>query len=101
MEIGSIEWKAVILDGAREMRIPMDPGVADHFAVHAAELIRWGKKINLTTITDPLNVAVQHFLDSATVAPFVSPGSRMLDIGSGGGFPGIPLKIRVFWRICG
>lgn len=95
MEIGSIEWKAVILDGAQAMRIPMDPGIADCFAIHAAELIRWGKKTNLTTITRPLNVAVQHFLDSVAAAPFVSPGSRMLDIGSGGGFPGIPLKTMI------
>lgn len=95
MEIGSIEWTGAILDGAREMGIPIDPRGVDLFAVHASELIRWAKKTNLTTITDPLNIAIQHFLDSAIPAPFVSPGSRMLDIGSGGGFPGIPLKIMI------
>jgi 16S rRNA (guanine527-N7)-methyltransferase len=95
MEIGSIEWKGVILEGARQMGIPMDPGVPDLFAVHAAELIRWNRKTNLTALADPLDMAIQHFLDSAVAAPFVSPGSRMLDIGSGGGFPGIPLKVMI------
>ncbi|MGD9043956.1 MAG: 16S rRNA (guanine(527)-N(7))-methyltransferase RsmG, partial [Desulfobacterales bacterium] len=61
--------------------------------VHASELIKWNRKINLTSITRPKDIAVKHFLDSLPPVRFVQDNARMLDIGSGGGFPGIPLKI--------
>ncbi len=63
------------------------------FAVHAVELMKWNRKVNLTTITEPQDVAVKHFLDSIIPGPLIAPGAKVLDIGSGGGFPGIPLKI--------
>jgi len=93
MEIGSSEWKNIIQTGARVLGIHISPKQIDQFAVHAGELIRWTRKVNLTTITDPLEVAVNHFLDSIAPADKIPPNAAMLDIGSGGGFPGIPLKI--------
>ncbi len=57
---------------------------------HAGLLQHWNRRLNLTAITDPAGVVVQHLLDSLAVAPWVR-GGRVLDIGSGGGFPGIPL----------
>ena len=93
MEIGSREWQSFITDGARQLGIEIDAGMTAQFSVHAAELIRWNRKINLTAITHPKEIAVKHFLDSLPPAQFVRDHARMLDIGSGGGFPGIPLKI--------
>jgi 16S rRNA (guanine527-N7)-methyltransferase len=93
MELGSIKWKRLIIDGAKSMDIHLDQKNTDQFAIHAVELMRWNKKINLTAITDPLEVAVKHFLDSIAPAQIIPPRSSLLDIGSGGGFPGIPLKI--------
>lgn len=58
-----------------------------------AELLRWNEKVNLTSISDPEEVAELHVLDSLAVAPFVPGGSAVLDIGTGGGFPGVPLAI--------
>jgi len=58
-----------------------------------AELLRWNLKFNLTSISDPKEVAELHILDSLAVAPFVPTGSTVLDIGTGGGFPGLPLAI--------
>lgn len=49
--------------------------------------------MNLTSIRDPLEIAVKHFLDSLAVAPYLSPGGSLLDIGSGAGFPSLVLKI--------
>ena len=63
------------------------------FPAHALELIRWNTKINLTAITDPLDVAVKHYIDSIATADLIPRHARLLDIGSGAGFPGIPLKI--------
>ena len=95
MEIGSEKWKNIIKDGAKTMEIHIDQEQVDQCALHAVELMKWNQKTNLTTITDPLEVAVKHFLDSMAPAPLISQSSKMLDIGSGGGFPGIPLKILI------
>ena len=93
MEIGSKEWQNFIIDGARKLGIEIDAGVTTQFSVHASELIKWNRKLNLTSITHPKDLAVRHFLDSLAPARFIPDNARMLDIGSGGGFPGIPLKI--------
>ena len=93
MEIGSPEWKGIIIDGAKTLDIRIDDKASDLFALHGIELMRWAKKTNLTAITDPLEVAIKHFIDSIAAAPFISPGNALLDIGSGGGFPGLPLKV--------
>jgi 16S rRNA (guanine527-N7)-methyltransferase len=93
MEIGSKEWRNLICEGAETLGIPIDPGKVEKFSIHALELIQWNRKINLTAITDPLEVAVKHVLDAIAPIPDISPTGSLLDIGSGGGFPGIPLKI--------
>jgi 16S rRNA (guanine527-N7)-methyltransferase len=93
MEIGSRKWQNFVIDGARKLSIEIDEGVSAQFSVHASELIRWNRKINLTAITNPRDIAIKHFLDSLAPARFMPDEARLLDIGSGGGFPGIPLKI--------
>lgn len=55
-------------------------------------LIEWNKKINLTRITDPREVILKHFIDSMVLSKFIS-GVSFLDLGTGAGFPGIPLKV--------
>ena len=93
MKIGSNEWSNVIFDGAKAFDLDLDRHHIELFAGHARELLHWTKTINLTTITDPFEVAVKHFLDSLAPAKQISPGATLLDIGSGGGFPGIPLQV--------
>lgn len=93
MEIGSTEWEDVIISGSKVFGVNLGLKEAGQFSIHARELLKWNSKINLTAITDPFEVAVKHFLDSIAPACMIHPGASMLDIGSGGGFPGIPLKI--------
>jgi 16S rRNA (guanine527-N7)-methyltransferase len=93
MKIGSKEWQSVIVDGACRLGVEIDEVAIAAFSIHASELISWNRKINLTAITHPRDVAVKHFLDSLAPAGFIPDRARLLDIGSGGGFPGIPLKI--------
>jgi 16S rRNA (guanine527-N7)-methyltransferase len=93
MEIGSKEWQNLIIDGARKLGIEIDEEITALFSIHARELIHWNRKINLTAITNPGEIAIQHFLDSLAPAGFIPQSARVLDIGAGGGFPGIPLKI--------
>lgn len=58
-----------------------------------AELLRWNRKVNLTSITDPAEAREKHLLDSLSLLPLLRGDERLLDIGSGGGFPCIPLKL--------
>lgn len=57
------------------------------------ELLRWTKRRNLTAITDRDEVLEKHLVDSLTMLPFARSAGRLLDIGSGAGFPALPLKI--------
>ena len=56
-------------------------------------LIEWNKKINLTAITEPDEIILKHFVDSLTISKYISDGTNVVDVGTGAGFPGIPLKI--------
>jgi len=62
-------------------------------AIHANELATWNKKINLTAIKEPLQIAEKHFIDSIAAASLLGNESSIIDMGSGGGFPGIVIKI--------
>jgi 16S rRNA (guanine527-N7)-methyltransferase len=65
------------------------------FSLYAETLLRVGRKINLTAITDPQEIAVKHFIDSLSVYDerYFPAGASVCDVGSGAGFPGLPLKI--------
>ena len=56
-------------------------------------LLEWNEKINLTAITQPDEVKLKHFVDSLTVLKYINDDDKVIDIGTGAGFPGIPLKI--------
>lgn len=56
-------------------------------------LVEWNKKTNLTALTEARDVALKHFLDSLTAEWLIPTGARVADVGSGAGFPGLPLKI--------
>jgi len=85
--------KGYLERGAAELGLVLDQAQLEKFAIFAAELCKWNRKINLTAITRTEDVAVKHFLDSLAVIKHVELYGEMLDIGSGGGFPAIPLKI--------
>lgn len=56
-------------------------------------LLEWNEKINLTAIVDPEEIILKHFIDSITISKYIDKSSYVADIGTGAGFPGIPLKI--------
>ncbi|MEN8247208.1 MAG: 16S rRNA (guanine(527)-N(7))-methyltransferase RsmG [Thermodesulfobacteriota bacterium] len=93
MDIGSSEWKTVIIDGGGQLGIEVSEEQAGLFAVHAREMVLWNKSTNLTSVADPFEMAVKHYLDSMAAVPYIGGAASLLDAGSGGGFPGIPLKI--------
>ena len=56
-------------------------------------LLEWNEKINLTAITEPEDIILKHFIDSITIKKYIKSENKVLDMGTGAGFPGIPLKI--------
>ncbi len=77
------------------------PRVLEQFRRYRQELLDWNTRINLTSITDPEEVLSKHFLDSLSLLQaYDKSRTRLLDIGSGAGFPGLPLKIvRPEWQV--
>ncbi len=79
--------------GARAMGVHLDRAQLDLFALHAKELLEWNEFAGLTATVEPTEMAEKLFLDVLPVLAYVPTGARVLDIGSGGGFPGLPLKV--------
>ena len=93
MKVGNSDWSNFLTKHAKGFEINLDRTQIQLFSIYAIELIKWTQKINITAIKDPIGVASKHFIDSLIPARFIPPGAELLDIGSGGGFPGIPLKV--------
>ena len=82
--------------GAARLGIELSPAQLEQFSIYYKELMEWNQRINLTSITNLKDVQIKHFLDSLSVTPALKQpigGRRFLDVGAGGGFPGLPLKI--------
>ncbi|HEY4667857.1 MAG TPA: 16S rRNA (guanine(527)-N(7))-methyltransferase RsmG [Anaerolineales bacterium] len=73
----------------------LSSGQLHAFSLYARELQVWNRRVNLTAITEPREIEVKHFLDSLSCLLVLKPraGDKLVDVGSGAGFPGIPLKI--------
>ncbi len=92
----SREWSGFlkqVAKGARSMGMHLDQSQITQFALHAKELREWNRFANLTAITDLEEMAEKLFLDTLPMEPLIPRDSQVLDIGPGGGFPGIPLKV--------
>lgn len=85
--------KDLLVRGAVQLGIELTPSHLGKFALFASELRKWNRKINLTAITTEREIALKHFVDSLSLCRVVGPGGRLLDLGSGGGFPVIPFAI--------
>ncbi|MFC1866291.1 16S rRNA (guanine(527)-N(7))-methyltransferase RsmG [Chloroflexota bacterium] len=88
----------ILKTGASELGIELNPHQLEQFQIYYKELADSNKKINLTSIIEPGETQIKHFLDSLTVIlalkhPADIEGLSIIDIGSGAGFPGLPLKI--------
>jgi len=89
------ELRELTINSGGELGLTIGENHAEQFMRYLTHLIEWNQSINLTTITDPKEIIIKHFIDSlaALAATNFAQGCRVLDVGSGGGFPGIPLKI--------
>ncbi len=87
------ELRKLLISGAEGFDVPLDKGKVESFGLYLKELQRWNRKINLTSLVEDREIIIKHFLDSLTPLKYLSRQSFILDLGSGGGFPGVPLKI--------
>lgn len=82
-----------LADYAGEFGYSISQEEVSKFEIYLRELKVWNEKFNLSAIKNDRDIVIKHFLDSLTPLRLIKPGSAILDIGSGAGFPGIPLKI--------
>ena len=78
--------------GLEEMGLPLGPATRSNLLGYVALMQKWNKVYNLTAVRDPLKMVAQHLLDSLAVLPHIV-GSRVIDVGTGPGLPGIPLAL--------
>ena len=90
-----LELREFTIRSIKELGLTVGEIHAEQFMRYLAHLIEWNKAINLTAIVDPKKIINKHFVDSLVglVATSFPKNGMVLDVGSGGGFPGIPLKI--------
>ena len=83
----------IITNYAKQIDIELSEKQKEMFYDYMNLLLEWNESINLTSITEPNEVILKHFIDSITISKYIKEGSYVADIGTGAGFPGIPLKI--------
>lgn len=87
--------KEILKSGLLELGYTLSKKEEQDFGIFSNLLVEWNEKMNLTSITDPDGISIKHFLDS--VAPIfkteIPQNSKIIDIGTGAGFPGVPIKI--------
>ncbi len=83
----------MLSEGALGLGVELTPEMLGFFVRYLSELKVWNSRINLTSLREDRDIVIGHFLDSISAVRFMPASGRLLDIGSGAGFPGIPIKI--------
>lgn len=91
--MNKIEFSKKIIQKLMQINISFSEDKVEKFYIYMQLLLEWNKKINLTSIVEPEEIITKHFIDSLTIESYILPNSKVIDIGTGAGFPGIPLKI--------
>ena len=77
----------------KEINIDINEDQLNKFYIYMNEILEWNNKINLTAITDEKEIIIKHFVDSLSILKYTNNKENLIDIGTGAGFPGIPLAI--------
>lgn len=87
--------KELLKDKAAVYGVELDDKALERFDIYARLLVEWNEKINLTAITEPDEIVIKHFVDSLSVfsAIDIPEGARVIDVGTGAGFPGVAMLI--------
>lgn len=84
-----------LLKGVKDLELNLSEETLEDLEIYSKELIKYNQKVNLTAVTDPDEIAVKHFIDSLSLLKYsdFAKNSKVIDVGTGGGFPGMVLKI--------
>lgn len=87
--------QSLLIASASEYEIEVSKVQAERFQQYMELLLEWNEKMNLTTITEPHEIVIKHFLDSLMILKYcdIPDGAKLIDVGTGAGFPGVPLKL--------
>lgn len=91
MQIDEFSYK--LKEKMKRIDIDIADKQVEKFFSYMNLLIEWNQKINLTTIIEPKEIIIKHFVDCGTILKYLKNGETIIDIGTGAGFPGIPVKI--------
>lgn len=83
----------LLQEGAAEYGVSLDDSMISSLLEYKSILLEWNQKVNLTAIEEDREVIIKHFVDSLSIMPFLKDARNLVDVGTGAGFPGIPLKI--------
>jgi 16S rRNA (guanine527-N7)-methyltransferase len=84
---------ALLTEGVAALGLQLAPAFLSHLRLYLEELKLWNAKTNLTGLKTDRDIIIKHFLDSLAVLPFLEDAASVVDLGSGGGFPGLVLKL--------
>lgn len=87
------EFKKELAQKAQQFQIQLSEKEQNQFYQYMQLLLEWNEKINLTAIIQPDEILIKHFIDSISIAPYITKDAKILDVGTGAGFPGVPLNI--------
>lgn len=87
------EVDALLKSGSKAVGVELNPHMMKMLLIYFNELMEWNQKLNLTSLQDDRQIIIDHFIDSLSVVPHLPKSGNLLDIGSGAGFPGLPIKI--------
>lgn len=87
------EFSKELKEKSKLINIELKDNQIEKFYNYMNLLLEWNEKINLTAITEPKEVILKHFVDSATIIKYIENDMQIVDVGTGAGFPGIPLNI--------
>ena len=82
-----------LINKLKEIDIKINDNIGEFFYKYTKLLLEWNEKINLTAITDINDIILKHYVDSLTINKYIKDKKNIIDIGTGAGFPGTPLKI--------
>lgn len=87
------EFKKVLYEKTKQIGIELTEEQLEKFYLYMNILLEWNEKINLTAITNEEEIILKHFVDSLTINKYIEDSKSLIDVGTGAGFPGIPIKI--------